>query len=304
MRLAVLFAGLLAVAVSACGPIHGSRASARAIPCLGDGAGAMAWVPGGETWIGSDAFQPEEQPVRKVRVDGFWIDRHEVTNAQFAEFVRRTGYVTHAERDGRGGVVFAPPARPASSPWWRIDPQASWRRPAGAKGPAADPSLPVVQVTHADALAYARWRGGDLPTEAEWERAARGGLVGKDYVWGDDPRPGGKPAANHWQGVFPVKDTAEDGFPGLAPVGCFRANGYGVYDMAGNAWEWVQDPWPRELGGAPEGAHIIKGGSYLCADDYCLRYRPAARQPGEPALGASHTGFRIVRRGAPPRSAL
>jgi len=265
----------------------------------------MAWIPPGPTRLGSDEFHPEEAPARTVDVAGFWIDAHEVTNAQYAAFVAATGYVTVAERNGAGSAVFVMPSSVAGleniGQWWRLDPTATWRAPQGAGVTVADwERLPVVHVTAADALAYARWRGADLPSEAEWERAARGGIPDAAYVWGDDPRPGGKPGANHWQGLFPVLDAGEDGYRGVAPAGCFAPNGYGLHDMAGNVWELVSDLWPMTAGPATEGAHIIKGGSYLCADNFCLRYRPAARQPADPGMGASHIGFRTVWRGPGP----
>lgn len=258
----------------------------------------MVAVPGGLTTIGSDRFGDEEGPVRTVNVGAFDIDRYEVTNAQFARFVAATGYITRAERNGAGGAVFASPEPPsgglAAAYWWRLDPQASWRRPHGV-GSKADPSKPVVQVTSEDAVAYARWRGHDLPTEEEWERAARGGLVNADYSWGDSPPSKTEPRNNHWQGAFPAIDTGDDGYRGLAPVGCFPANGFGLHDMAGNAWELTRSRW-QGAEGAPGSSGVIKGGSWLCADNYCLRYRPAARQPSDPELGTDHIGFRTLRR--------
>lgn len=265
----------------------------------GDRSG-LVFVPGGETVIGSERFHAEEGPRRKVRVGDLWIDRHEVTNAQFAAFVRATGYKTVAERARAGAAVFRPGVDAADlkavvdgeTPWWTVDPDATWRTPDGRGSTVAGKSAhPVTQVAWEDALAYARWLGRDLPTEAEWERAARGGLESAEYAWGDDPRPGGEPQANHWQGVFPAVDTGEDGFKGVAPVGCFPPNGYGLYDMTGNVWEWVKDPWP----GDPS-SRIIKGGSWLCADNSCLRYRPASRQPGDAGLGTANLGFRTVLR--------
>lgn len=279
------------------------RAACLAVPTAIDpnSRGGLVWIPGGRTTIGSDHFQPEERPVRTVAVAGFWIDRHEVTNAEFAAFVRATGYRTRAERDHQpGGAVFAPPARVDVNgdyrQWWRFDPTASWRVPHGQGGVRSSAEMPVVQVTEEDALAYARWRGRDLPTEVEWERAARGGLANADYTWGAKQR-NGKPRANYWQGVFPVVDTASDGFHGIAPVGCFPPNGYGLYDMAGNVWELTKTQWER---GGLAAAYVIKGGSWLCADNYCLRYRPAARQPGESDLGTDHIGFRTVLRAPGP----
>lgn len=184
---------------------------------------SMVFIPGGITTIGSDRFHAEEAPQRRVRVEGFWIDRHEVTNREFADFVRATGYVTTNEKLG-GGAVFRQPTEVVDwqdiSQWWRLEQTASWRFPHGKKGSPAVDHQPVVQVTLDDALAFAKWRGGDLPTEAEWERAARGGLDRSEYTWGDEPE-GERPLANHWEGIFPVKDTGADGYKGLAPVGCF-----------------------------------------------------------------------------------
>ncbi len=263
----------------------------------------MVWVPAGQVTIGSDAFFPEERPVRTVDVDGFWIARHTVTNAGFARFVETTGYITLAERDGEGtggGAVFGPGVQVRDwsdiRTWWRFDPRASWRRPQGGSSTIEGrDTYPVVQIAYEDALAYARWRGHDLPSEAEWERAARGGLEGEPYVWGSEVRPDGMYMANHWQGVFPFEDSGADGHAGLAPVGCYPPNGYGLYDMAGNVWEWTSGRWERE------GYRVIKGGSFLCSDSYCHRYRPAARQPGDEAFSTEHLGFRTVWRGPPPR---
>ena len=288
--------------------------------------------------MGAAALRAEEGPPRRVRVGAFWIDRTEVTNAAFARFVAATGYRTLAERgldaaqypnltpDQRrpASLVFvgAQSSSRNSGDWWRIVPGADWRHPGGPGSSLAGlEQRPVVHVAWEDAMAYARWLGRDLPTEAEWEYAARGGLAGARYTWGDAHESAGRRQANTWQGVFPAVDTGDDGYPArTAPVGCFRPNGYGLYDMAGNVWEWTRD-WYRpgledaaslEAGGPPRGRssdpnepgvskHVIKGGSYLCADDYCYRYRPAARTPGPPDSGASHVGFRTVLReaGAP-----
>ena len=275
--------------------------------------GGLRWVPGGSYRLGGPALRGEEGPERIVSLPGFWIGQTEVTNAQFARFVAATGYKTLAERppDPRDypGV---PAARlvPSSLVFvglaeggpWRVMPGADWRHP---EGPGSSLSgrmqRPVVHIGQADALAYARWAGGDLPSEDEWEVAARGGLVRARYSWGD-AAPGGegglKPRANVWQGAFPVEDKGGDGYRArLAPVACFPANGYGLYDMAGNVWEWTRSPIPEAMRvGADRGAHLIKGGSYLCADNYCYRYRPAARSAGPADGGASHIGFRIVKR--------
>jgi formylglycine-generating enzyme required for sulfatase activity len=277
-------------------------------------ADGMVWIPGGTVRLGADDGLPEEAPVRTVEVAGFWMARHEVTQGEFAAFVAATGYRTLAERAdptgqqrSGGGAVFAPGEQVRDwsdlSAWWRLDMNASWRTPSGSRQ-VAQPSAtePVVQIAFADAQAYARWRGHELPTEAQWEWAARGGLAAARYVWGDTARPGGRVMANHWQGVFPVHDTIEDGYAGRAPVGCFAANGYGLFDMAGNVWEWTRDGWVE--GGQPmAGMRVIKGGSYLCSDRFCHRYRPAARQPGDETFSTEHLGLRTIWTGPPPPQA-
>jgi formylglycine-generating enzyme required for sulfatase activity len=278
--------------------------------------------------MGSERHNPEERYVHTVRVDGFWIDRHEVTNVQFRKFVEATGYITVAERGvepgpGRpkdvavpGSVVFIQPTDfqrgGKLTRWWQYVPRANWRHPQGPNSSVAGmDNHPVVHVTHEDALAYARWLGRSLPTEAQWEFAARGGRDGEDD-WSSAFDADGKPTANSWQGIFPVINTKEDGYVGTSPVGCFKPNGYGLYDMIGNVWEWTND-WfrpghPREPAEDPAGpsftalhiasgnspARVIKGGSHLCAPNYCARYRPAARYPQEVDLGTGHIGFRTV----------
>lgn len=313
----------------------------------------MMWVPGGEFSMGrSDPTRelcggndpmPDARPIHRVHVDGFWMDVTEVTNAQFAEFVAATGYVTVAERPLRpedfpgvprellvpGSVVFAPPAQ-AVSPrdplqWWRYVPGASWRQPEGAGSSLAGRErYPVVHVAHEDAAAYARWAGKRLPTEAEWEFAARGGRAGESYPWGDDLQPGGRWLANIWQGEFPHAGRADDGFARAAPVGSFPANAYGLHDLAGNVWEWCSD-WYRPdayarpaAGGAPArnprgpartesfdpqepgvAKRVQRGGSFLCTDQYCTRYMTGARGKGAPDTGSIHVGFRCVRDASP-----
>lgn len=281
------------------------------IPSPDNPAGGMVWIPGGTVTIGADTFFPEERPQRTVTVDGFWIARHEVTNRDFAAFVAATGYVTLAEQTdptGRGtrggGAVFDPGVHVRDwsdiSAWWRLDLAANWRQPRGAgSSSAGHPDEPVVQIAYADALAYARWRGHELPSEAEWETAARGGLPAARYVWGDEVRPDGQIRANHWQGAFPIEDSGADGHVGRAPVGCYPPNGFGLYDMAGNVWEWTSDYWGPA--GAAQGLRVIKGGSFLCSDSYCHRYRPAARQPGDETFSTEHLGLRTVWRGLPPQ---
>ncbi|MFO0908357.1 MAG: formylglycine-generating enzyme family protein [Isosphaeraceae bacterium] len=295
----------------------------------------MVWVPGGTFWMGMvNAPSRDADPVHRVKVDGFWMDRTEVTNKQFAAFVKATGYRTVAERplDPKdfpgvpvdklvpGSVVFTPPSEAVAlndyQAWWSYVPGASWRHPEGMKSTIEGrDDYPVVHVCHEDALAYARWAGKRLPTEAEWEFAARGGLDRKRYVWGDELLPNGKWQVNNFQGRFPNRNVAADGYERLAPVAKFPANGYGLYDMAGNVWEWCSD-WYRpgyEANGAeltinPKGPpsgfdpqepdqkkRVQRGGSFLCSDQYCTNYLPGARGKGAIDSGASHVGFRCVR---------
>jgi len=283
----------------------------------------MAFIPGGEFVMGSDRQLPEERFTHLVRVDGFWMDTHEVTNAEFAEFVRATGYVTVAERkESRGAAVFTAPSQlPRGADitqWWQFKDDANWRHPEGGESTVAGRDHhPVVDVTYDDALAYAKWRRHDLPTEAEWEYASRGGH--REEVGTSDAYKDGKPLANTWQGVFPVLNTGEDGFVGTAPVGCFKPNAYGLYDMIGNVWEWTSDWYRRghgreavvnpqgpagsvrmELGLAP--SRVIKGGSFLCATNYCARYRSTSRQPQEVDLGTTNVGFRTILRTPGPKA--
>jgi formylglycine-generating enzyme required for sulfatase activity len=298
----------------------------------------MVWVAAGAFRMGSDAHYPEEAPVHAVSVDGFWIDRFQVTNSQFAAFVEATGYVTVAERPldpadfpgapaenlVPGSMVFTMTHGPVDlrhlNLWWRWTPGASWRHPEGPGSSIDDRSdHPVVHVAYEDAEAYARWAGKRLPTEAEWERAARGGLDGASFVWGDEPEQPGERLANFWHGDFPWRH--DEGYGSTASVGSFPANGFGLYDMAGNVWEWTDDWWsprhPDEVEGScctgvpsprptMEGSYdpaqpqfkiprkVVKGGSYLCADSYCQRYRPAARRPQMVDTGMSHVGFRCA----------
>lgn len=258
--------------------------------------GQFVDVRAGQFLKGDRPVYAEEPPTLTVHVDGFQIQAHEVTNQQFARFVAATGYVTDAERSvqtggpGAGSAVFHHPGERmmAQNPWSLI-PGATWRAPTGP-GSAIDglESHPVVHVSHADARAYAAWAGGRLPSEVEWEYAASLGLTDPSKQASGAYDADGHPVANTWQGPFPVADTQADGFGGLAPAGCYSPSRIGLYDMIGNAWEWTDTPF------AP-GQHTIKGGSYLCADNFCRRYRPAARQPQDSDFSSSHIGFRIVR---------
>jgi formylglycine-generating enzyme len=307
----------------------------------------MVWVPGGEFSMG--AMDPpavsevgmhaaaDARPIHRVYVDAFWMDKTDVTNEQFARFVKATNYVTIAERKPTaeefpgappenlvaGSVVFSPPDHPVSLndhyQWWSYVKGADWRHPEGPRSNLEGRErFPVVQVAYPDALAYARWAGKRLPTEAEWEFAARGGLTGQRYPWGDDFRPNGKWMANTFQGHFPVQDTGADGYTGIAPVAQFPPNQYGLYDMAGNVWQWTSD-WYRPdyyqqlaaAGGVarnPPGPNapfdpaepgekkkVHRGGSFLCTDQYCSRYVVGTRGKGEVTTGTNHLGFRCVK---------
>jgi formylglycine-generating enzyme len=290
----------------------------------------MAWIEAGVFQMGSEDFYPEERPVREARVDGFWVDEHPVTAAEFRRFVRATHYVTLAERPPDpsdypdadpdllvpGSLVFRKTNGPVPLDdvrnWWEYVPGACWRRPGGP-GTTINgrDHHPVVQVAYEDAQAYASWAGKELPTEAEWEYAARGGLEGAVFAWGDEHFPGGKAMANSWQGDFPWQNLTLDGYEGTSPVGSFPSNGYGLYDMTGNVWEWTTSAFATNgaaqaeraccapehaLGGERFRRNVIKGGSHLCAPNYCLRYRPAARQSETIDTSTGHIGFRCVVR--------
>ena len=302
----------------------------------------MVWVPGGEFRMGSDHHYPEEAPAHRVRVDGFWIERMPVTNRRFAEFVRATGHVTVAEimPDPRdypgalpdmlyaGSLVFQRPRSTFDirdwSQWWTFMKGADWRHPYGPHSDSKGrDDHPVVHVAFADAQAYADWAGRALPTEAEWEFAARGGLEGAEFAWGDEFAPGGRHMANTWQGEFPKVNLRSDGYDRTSPVTAFPPNGYGLRDMIGNVWEWTADWYaPKHDADAaktccipknPRGADlsdsydpcqpqiriprkVLKGGSHLCAPNYCRRYRPAARHAEPVDTSTSHVGFRCVAR--------
>jgi formylglycine-generating enzyme len=292
-------------------------------------AAGMVRVPGGTFRMGSDDFYPEERPAHDVDVDAFWIDQTPVTVAAFGKFVAATGYVTTAEQAPNandypgadpdllvpGSLVFRRTDGPVPLDdyrnWWSWVPGADWRHPEGpASAAGGREQHPVTHVAYADALAYAEWAGKRLPTEAEWECAARGGLDGAIYTWGNDVTPDGHMMANTWQGEFPWQNLALDRYEGTSPVGAFPANGYGAFDMAGNVWEWTTSRYTaghqaRAACCAPQGfqpaaggqfpRHVIKGGSHLCAANYCLRYRPAARQGETVETSTCHLGFRCVR---------
>lgn len=305
----------------------------------------MTRVAGGTFRMGSNKHYPEEAPIHYVRVDDFWIDTTPVTNAQFRRFVKSTGHVTTAERRPRpqnypgispkmlfaGSLVFSPRADITDlrdwRQWWIFLRAADWRHPYGTGSNIHRlDDHPVVHVSYADAFAYAQWTGKELPTEAEWEYAARGGLDGKEFAWGDDLFPDGRQMANTWQGNFPVENLALDGYERTSPVTAFPPNGYGIHDMIGNCWEWTQD-WfsasrlqdgdkpcciPQNPRGVPMEEsfdpdqpairiprRVIKGGSHLCAPNYCCRYHPAARHGEAVDTSTSHLGFRCVLREKP-----
>ena len=292
----------------------------------------MNWIPAGKFTMGANEGQPDEQPLHDVKLHGFWMDRYEVSNDQFAKFVAATGYVTTAEKAPEasqfpgvpadklvpGSVVFTPPPHVESlndhMQWWAYIPGANWRHP---QGPTSDlkglGEHPVVHVSWDDAVAYAKWADKRLPTEAEWEYAARGGLEQNPYPWGRELFPKGMWMMNIWQGQFPTENSAQDGYKGTAPVGSFPPNAYGLHDMAGNVWEWVSDWYrpdyykhsPRDNPQGPPDSFdpaepgvpkkVGRGGSFLCSDMYCKGYRPSARQKTSPDTGLSHTGFRCVK---------
>jgi formylglycine-generating enzyme required for sulfatase activity len=302
----------------------------------------MVWIPGGTFRMGSNDHYPEEAPAHRVMVDGFWIDRTPVTNRQFGQFVEAIGYVTAAEISPDGGdypgasphmfyagsFVFAHPPSTFDlrdlNQWWSFMKGADWRHPYGPRSSISGlDDHPVVHVAYSDALAYGRWAGKDLPTEAEWEFAARGGLDGAEFAWGDEFTPAGVHMANTWQGEFPLHNLHLDGYDRTSPVTAFPPNGYGVYDMIGNVWEWTADWYAprhqadaREAGFLPENPRggrveesydprlpdvrvprkVLKGGSHLCAPSYCRRYRPAARHAEPVDTSASHLGFRCIIR--------
>jgi sulfatase modifying factor 1 len=312
----------------------------RLEPSLDD---SMVWIPGGTFLMGSDRHYAEEAPAHKETVEGFWMDKYTVTNEQFARFVEATGHVTLAERPANpddypgakpellraSSSVFQKPSHRVDLRnhynWWTYVAGASWRHPEGPGSSIAKRwQHPVVHIAYEDAEAYVAWAGKKIPTEAEWEFAARGGLDGAAYAWGEELTPGGKQMANTWQGDFPVQNLRSDGYEGTAPVGQFPANGYGLFDMIGNVWEWTTDWYgahhaasktccggairkggDREQSYDPQNPDIriprkvIKGGSFLCAPNYCKRYRPAARMAQPIDTSPSHGGLRLIIRAKP-----
>jgi formylglycine-generating enzyme len=307
-------------------------------PAPGPAPDGMAWIPGGTFWMGcADCGTPDALPVHLVSIDGFWMDRAPVTNAEFERFVAATGYVTVAERQldphdfpgvpkdtlVPGSVVFTPTSSPVplDDPlrWWRYVPGANWKQPQGpGSSLAGKGDHPVVHVAFADVEAFAAWAGKRLPTEAEFEFAARGGLDRHRFSWGNEMTPAGKAAANTWQGQFPARDRGEDGFRSTSPVTAFPPNGFGLYDMGGNVWQWCADWYrpdayasraaapavtasplgptdsfdPQEPGAAKR---VLRGGSFLCSDEYCARYQVGSRGKAEISSSTSNTGFRLVR---------
>ena len=318
-------------------PAPALASSGGALGASSSSSGGMVWVPGGKFWMGSNDGQPDEIPAHEVTVHGFWMDQTEVTNEEFERYVKATGYITMAERkpDPKdfpnvppenlvpGSVVFAPP--PGDVPldnhmlWWEYRPGASWRHPEGPNSNLQGREKhPVVHVCWDDAVAYATWAGKRLPTEAEWEFAARGGLDRQPFAWGPEKVPGNKWMANIWQGRFPNENKLSDGFRCTSPVATFPPNAYGLYDLSGNVWEWCADWYrmdyyargefdnpkgpsdsfdPREPGTAKR---VMRGGSYLCSELYCEGYKPGARMKSSPDTGLSHTGFRCVKEAPAP----
>lgn len=328
MTIPRLTAALVLCALAICLPCPAAESVGDQPP--GDPPPGMAWIPGGWFTMGDEIF-PDARPLRRVSVDGFWMDVHEVTNDEFARFVEATGYVTVAERPidpakypgvppenlEPGSIVFTPPktAVPLDDHlrWWQWVKGTDWRHPEGPHSDIEDRgSHPVVQVAWEDAAAYAAWAGKRLPTEAEWERAARGGLDAQPYAWGESEPGDGGWQANIWQGRFPAENTRADGYVATAPVGSFPPNGFGLHDMSGNVWEWCAD-WYRpdtyqtseaRNPRGPSSSHdpaepgvakrVQRGGSYLCSDLYCRRYVPGGRGKGDVESGTNHIGFRCV----------
>lgn len=293
----------------------------------------MVWIPGGEYAVGSEEFYPEERPVHRVTIEGFWMDEHPITVAEFRRFVKATEHRTTAETAPSaedfpdadpeqlvpGSLVFRPTAGPVRlddyTQWWAWTPGADWRHPEGPDSSVDGRERhPVTHISFFDAQAYAAWAGKQLPTEAEWECAARGGLDGARFAWGDDELVAHRRQANTWQGEFPWQNLLDDGYFGTSPIGSYPPNGYGLLDITGNTWEWTVEEWtdnhapvsgaggccaPAGPSSGLHGRRVVKGGSHLCAPNYCLRYRPAARQGQTEDTSTAHLGFRCIVR--PPR---
>lgn len=299
-RLKVLVLTVFACALAACGQPARAPASTATTQCANLDLNAQVSLAGGRVDRGANRFEPEEQIGGVGAVGPFSVDVHEVTNAQYAAFVSATHYVTVAERAGPDGAPMGAAVFDRAQARWRIDPTANWEHPDGAASSIdGRDAYPVVAVAFEDAEAYARWAGRRLPTENEWEFAARGGAPAPADRRAEAFDAHGTPRANTWQGVFPFQDTGEDGFVGLAPVGCFPPNANGLYDLAGNVWEWTSDRFVGADGldasrAADAPMRVIKGGSQLCAPNFCSRYRSGSRQPGDEGLGMSHIGFRTV----------
>ena len=304
--------------------VSGCQKSVETFSCLDPTlSGKMIQIAGGEFQFGDNRFYPDESPKKVATVTNFQISNTEVTNEKFSKFVEATGYVTDAERGLSkeeypnipdefrvpGSMVFiAPESNQPASPatWWQFVAGASWQSPYGpGSSISGKDHYPVVQVTYDDALAYAEWLGHRLPTEREWEYASRGGMYSATYSWGEEDPQSGSPKANTWQGRFPYENLNDDNYHGSSPVGCFPENGYGLYDITGNVWEWTNTPYgpdrKRDYGSdgydpQQPGVKVktLKGGSYLCSDNYCQRYRPAARQAQDVTLATSHIGFRTA----------
>ena len=338
---AVLLSGLLAITISACKQNlktnNSSDTTAVAVDTVRE---KMVWIAGDTFKMGTDdPDYNDATPLHNITVDGFWMDEHEVTNAEYEKFVKATGYRTVAEQPLNpadfpgipaenlvpGSGVFTPTSQPVSldnpMQWWQYVPGANWRNPHGPESSVnGKPNYPVVHISYTDAMAYAKWAGKRLPTEAEWEYAAQGGKGQQPYYWGSELKPGGKWMANIYQGNFPDADTGEDGYIGLAPVKSFLANGYGLYDMDGNVWEWCSDFYrpdyyknsPAKNPQGPSDSYdpdepdmvkrVQRGGSFLCSDQYCIRYRPGSRGKGEINSASDNLGFRCVKEGNPPIS--
>jgi formylglycine-generating enzyme required for sulfatase activity len=326
---AILVAGVSYIGYQSFFPVADKPAGSKISQCHFEP--QMLLIQGGTFDMGAGAIYPEELPVTKRTISDFMISKYEITNQEFAQFTSATGYRTVAETGPNpqdypnipkeqlipGSAVFVKLSEAVKAAtflnWWHFVEGANWQQP---KGPGSDiigkENYPVVHIAYADAAAYAKWKGHRLPTEAEYEFASRGGLNGKTYASGDTLKVDGKFQANTWQGLFPFDDSAQDGFEGLAPVGCYAGNAYGVHDLIGNVWEWTKSVYyPRhfDIGAKPDdlppngfdqrqpgvSVGVVKGGSYLCADDFCMRYRPAGRHAQDTGMGTSHIGFRTVK---------